>query len=230
MELVPRALDAFLPEWRNRLRLVNARGVDANLDLLAGYAGQLGLGEEHGDLVLLTRPITRFLVVFDPEGSFATEEQREEKRARWAARIQESLPEHLRSSPVVLHQILDLVEVDSWGSPFEFAHFTNGQIAAAASRVARRLNPAAPRLVARSVAELRKHGRDVAYLWKRAPYRRVRKPAVAIELWPTLERTSWAANERGDIVEVPLGRVLVRVAELAYLPRHGWAIQTRERM
>ncbi len=32
----------------------------------------------------------------------------------------------------------------------------------------------------------------------------------------------------GDITTVQLGRVLVRVAELASLPRHGWALQTRE--
>jgi hypothetical protein len=173
MALVPRALDVFLPRWRPRVRLVNARGVDANLDLLAAYAGELALGEEHGEMVRLTRPYTRFLVAFDPEGTFATETQRERKRLRWAARIQESFPEPLRSSPVVLRQMRDLVEVDTWGAPFEFAHFTNGQIAAAVHRVARRLNPAAPRIAARSVEQLREHGRDLADLWKRAHYRKV---------------------------------------------------------
>ncbi len=227
MELVPRALDAFLPPWRSRVRLVNAQGVDANLDLLTAYAGELALGDEHGDLVLLNRPFTRFLIAFDPEGSFATDDQRREKRSRWAAKIQASLPKPLRRSAVVLRQITDLVEVDTWGSAFEYAHFTNGEIAAASNRVARQVNPSAPRILARSVAELRKHGGDVADAWKRAHYKKVTKPAVAIELWPILERKLRAANEAGDISSVALGRVLVRVAELAYLPRHGWALQTR---
>jgi hypothetical protein len=228
-ELIPRALDAFLPPWRSRVRWVNARGVDANLDLLAAYASQLSLGEERADIVVLARPYTRMLVVFDPEGSFATEAQREVKRKRWAARIQETLPEPHRSSPFVLQQVLDLVEVDTWGAPFEFAHFKDGEIARAAYRVARRVNPAAPRIPAGSVAQLRKHGGDLEKLWRRSHYRGVTKPAVASELWPILERRLHEAADAGDITTVPLGRVLARVSELAFLPRHGWALQTRER-
>jgi hypothetical protein len=229
VELIPRALDAFLPGWRSRVRWVKAGGVDSNLDLLTAYAGQLALGDEHGDIVLLTRPFTRFLVAFDPEGSFATAGQREEKRKRWAVRIQETLPEPHRSSPLVLQQLLELVEVETWGAPFEFAHFKDGEIARAAHRVAKRVNPAAPRILARSVAQLRKHSGDLKGLWKRSHYRKVTKPAVAAELWPILERRLNDAVDAGDIAAVPLGRVLFRVAELASLPRQGWALQTRAR-
>ena len=229
VEVIPRALDTFLPSWRSRVRWVNAHGVDVDLDALTAYAGQLALGREHGEIVLLDRPFTRFLIVFDPEGSFATAAQRDEKRRRWAARIQETLPEPHRSSPVVTPQITQLVEVDTWGAPFEFAHFTDGEIARAATRVARRLNPTAPRIVARSVAQVRRHGGDLGNLWKRWPYRGVTKPAVAEELWPSLEHRLHEATRAGDITTVPLGRVLLRVAELSSLPRHGWALQTRDR-
>ena len=167
-------------------------------------------------------------MAFDPEGSFATDQKRQEKRARWAARMQETLREPYRRSPVVLRQLTDLIEVETWGAPFEFAHFTNGEIAAAANRVAKRSNAAAPRILVRSIAPIRAHGADVGQVWKRAVYRGVSKPAVAEELWPVLERKLRQAIATGDITTVPLGRVLVRVAELASLPRHGWALQTRE--
>ncbi len=71
------------------------------------------------------------------------------------------------------------MEVDTWGAPFEFAHFKDGEIAYAATRVARRFNPAAPRIYASSVARVRKHGGDLGNVWKRGHYRRVTKPAVA---------------------------------------------------
>jgi len=228
MRLVPQALDLFLPEWRHRMRLVNARGVDTNLGLLAAYAGALGLGRDHGDFVLLTRPFTRIVVVFDPEGSFATEAVRETKRTVWATRIQESLPEPYLGSSLVRSQLRDLVEVQTWGSSFEFAHFTNRQIAAAANRVARRVNPTAPPFAASSVAKLREHRGNLDKLWERRSYRGLTKPAVAMELWPILERKLEIANEAGQIESVPLGRVLLRVDELINLPRHSWALETSE--
>lgn len=228
MVLVPRALDTFLPRWRTRVRLVNAKGVDANLDLLAAYAGGLELGQEHEDIVLLSRPYTRLMVAFDPEGSFATEQQRQEKRERWAARMQESLQEPCRTSPLVLQQLIELIHVETWGAAFEFAHFTDGELARAANRVAKRSNPAAPRILVRSIAPVRAHDGDLGQVWHRAVYKGVSKPAVAEEFWPMLERKLREANKAGDITTVPLGRVLVRVAQLASVPRHGWALQTRE--
>lgn len=110
------------------ISIEDAGGVGRDISPLLGYlAPRLsGAGDERR-YVRYERPPSRFLVVFDAEGTFATSEQRKVRRRAWIDRLMGSLPQERRTK-VVREQISRLVYVDTWnrrGASFEFAHFTD---------------------------------------------------------------------------------------------------------
>lgn len=79
------------------------------------------------------RPLTRFLVVFDPEGPVASDADREARRQVWVERVMRVLPREIQT-PVVRESADRLVDIRTWtrrGESFEYAHFTDRQIARA---------------------------------------------------------------------------------------------------
>ena len=134
--LVPRVLDLLgVPRWPSRIQLVDMGGIDTKLDLLAAYAATPQLGESLESSILLTRPLTRFLVAVDPEKAYATGQQREQVRTRLVDKMLTHLSAQDRT-PMIRQQLEELVSVETWGTKsFEFAHFSNDEIARAILQV-----------------------------------------------------------------------------------------------
>jgi hypothetical protein len=74
----------------------DAEGVTTNLGpLLAYLAPQPGDEREPGQYVRPLRPLTRFLIVFDPERPVASDADREARRQLWVERIMRALPREM---------------------------------------------------------------------------------------------------------------------------------------
>ena len=72
-EPVPRVLKTLGVQLdRNRIRIVDAGGTNADLSLLARYAAEPVLGGDFGRGVALDPPLTRFLVMTDAENKYRT--------------------------------------------------------------------------------------------------------------------------------------------------------------
>jgi hypothetical protein len=225
-EIIPRLLAHFgIRNVRDFIAIENAQGVGRDIRPLLAYAVAPRVERErgsNGEYLDLIRPLTRILVVMDAEGAMATAADRAKRRESWIERLIETLPREFRTSAV--RDALDRqVYVDTWkrsGASFEFAHFTDRQIAVAADRIDRRTRkPDVARLATLIAACRQRHGnlKDVI------PVSKVR---LAEELWPTLEQRVSRAEAKGTGNRIPVVRVLDRAVTLASeLPRRGLVLE-----
>jgi len=228
LSLFPRAMKLLgLPTDDDFIAIEDAGGVDRDLTPLVAYAVAPRVLVDSaeavgGRYVRLQRPPTRLLVVFDAEGHFATAADRRARRELWVDRLMQTLPAEFQT-PVVRDQLARLVTVATWtstGTSFEFAHFTDSEIATASAGLDRRaLQPSmAERLSV--IAKLRAaHGNLDQLLGP------ISKVALANELWPMLAAKIDRALERGTERRIPIVRVIDQAAALANeLPRRNLVI------
>lgn len=219
-----RAHFGIRPE-RSFIAVENAQGVNRDLSALVAYAvAPIVEVEDDGRYLGLVRPPTRLLATMDAEGKFATAADREARRQKWIRRIAETLPVRLRT-PSVLDPLDKLVEVSTWnrkGESFEFAHFTDREIASAIHALdSRRRRPTMPQLV-ELVAEARAEQRNLESLGAFS------KVALAESLWPVLERKIVLATKRKTADRIPIVAVLDRATDLAReFPRRNVVIPLR---
>jgi hypothetical protein len=230
MLLVPRVFDLLeLPLQSDLIKLFNAEGVDRKLGALAQYAITPEIGEAISSGFLLTRPPTHFLVVVDPEKGFATPASREEVRKSWVNEIWRAIHSSARSK-ISVDEINPLVEVDTWnskGESFEFAHFTDRQIASAILKVYK--GPDAPSIkkLAADVKKQRTHAGNIEKLWKRWKGLKPTKVKLADALWPTLKRRINKALAHNTHNKIPVVRIALRAVERAdYMLRSDVMIKT----
>ena len=162
------------------------------------------------------RPPVRVLIAMDPEGPYVTRQQREQRRQQWLARIRRALPERYQSANIA-DQLRELVEVMTWtttGQSFEFAHWSDRQLAGAILTLSPNPPPTLAGLTA-SVAACRARRRGLDSIWRTGwPTPHPEKPAIADALWPSLERRIVSDRERPQ-ARVPALRVARRTLELA---------------
>ena len=216
--LFPRVMEQLgVPTDDDFIAVEDAGGADRDLSPLVAYAVAPRIVRESRDeaasrYVRLERPPTRLLVIFDAEGEFATAADRRDRRDKWVSRVMQALPRELRT-PIVAQQIRPFITVATWtrtGTSFEFAHFTDAQIAAAAAALDRRKRqPTLEKRVA-IVAKLRAERGNLDKML--GP---ISKVALADVLWPVLEAKIERALERGTERRVPIVRAVHRAYALA---------------
>lgn len=210
---------------RSFIAVENAQGVDRDLSALVAYAVAPVVEEEgEGRYLGLVRPPTRLLATMDAEGKFATPADREQRRQKWIKRIAETLPVQYRTASV-LDSLDKLVEVSTWnarGESFEFANFTDREIANAIHALdSRSRRPELPRLV-RLVKEARAEQRNLESLGAFS------KVTLAESLWPVLERKIEQRTKRGTVDRLPIVALLDRATDLAReFPRRNVVIPLR---
>jgi hypothetical protein len=139
----------------------------------------------------------------------------------------QTLPRDLRG-PVVAEQIRPFITVATWtrtGTSFEFAHFTNIEIATAAAALDRRRRQ--PTLAKRVeiVAKLRAERGNLNKML--GP---ISKVALADELWPVLEAKIERALARGTERRIPIVRAVHQAYALATeYPRRNLVIALERR-
>jgi len=184
-----------------------------DLSLLARFAAEPLLGDDHGDFVILDRPVTRFLVLHDAEDKFATPALRARQRKLLLDSITKGVPADLRRD--LQTRDAHIVEILTWGKrPFEFAHFTDRQIADALLALGGRPHPKGRGCLVAEVARVRASNKpNVDKIWPTAGISNL-KVSLADELWPVLERRIERAITRGTSGP-PVMRAALRAYELA---------------
>lgn len=114
------------------ITVANREGVTKDVAALVAYAiAPRTELEEHGRYLRLRRPVTSLLVISDAEGPMATAGERARRRRILVDRALRTLPPEHRTADV-RGALETLIHVDVWhrrGLSFEFAHFTDRQIA-----------------------------------------------------------------------------------------------------
>jgi hypothetical protein len=217
--LLPRVYAQFnIRPDREFISIENARGVDRDLSALVAYAISPQVELEEGRRYLrMETPPTRLLAVMDAEGRYALPGQRKEEHRKLIERIMLTFPKKYRTAAVE-DSISGLITIETWnrkGESFEFAHFTDRQIADA---VGRAYVPAAkgkhcPSLERRlkAVARIRASRGNLDKLLGDGS-----KVDLAEVLWPILERKIERAVKVGTERRIPIVRTIDLAGELAH--------------
>jgi hypothetical protein len=224
--LVPLVRDHIrIPGQAEVIQSVVLRGVSRDLTKLAAFASAPLLGEKmpshsQGDVWVTVKPPTRLVVVVDPDPPYDSPENVEEQRRL----IVEEIIAVVRAQGVEPNRddVDSLVSVKTWSeSCFEFAHFTDGELAEALLKV----HPHCGSLdQARLVAALRAqrdHRCDIKNAWKNWRPPVPSKKALARELWPVLRRKLDAAASGPTADLPPIAEVLINAFQEAVRRPHG---------
>jgi hypothetical protein len=117
--------------------IVDFGGATQDLKLPARYAVEPVLGRDFGRGVALDRPLTRFLVMTDAENNYETPAKRRYQRRLLLDSLTVNVPKDLRADYYDNTRRGRVVQIVTWGKlPFEFAHFTDRQLADAMTSIA----------------------------------------------------------------------------------------------
>jgi hypothetical protein len=235
MLLMPRVLAEIYgkPIPSTLIEAIDMKTIDRDLDLLVRHEAGPKLGDSlTSDVVLLTRPPTRILVAVDPEKKYADAASVRRQRDLLVRRLHEALPAGMRSA-AAMRQLRYLVQVVTWGTvPWEFANFTNTELAEAIGRcsvlppgVTRRsliTDLAAERNVRSTNARRSPDVEAVCRAWPTGA--KFRKADLAEQLWSALQKKVRRDLASGNRLRVPAVRVAVRALTMAFeLPRRSAA-------
>ena len=198
---------------RSQMEVICVHGVGGDVASVASYAAAPASGREVPRGVLLNRPLTHILVAVDPEGGYETVEGREEKRRFIVERILARLEVQFRTD-VVRKQLDGLVSISTWGiAPFEFAHFTDGELARAVNRLHKSKYGKAPARPTRA-ADVKRQRHFTPSVEKLPSWRNLSKVELAKELMPVLARRLDRAIADNRIQDVPFAEVVLEAAQL----------------
>lgn len=198
--LVPRVMTLLGIQWdRNRIEIVDFGGTDRDLSLLARHAVEPVLGRDFGRGVVLDRPLTRFLVMTDAENRYTHADDRRYQRRLLLDSLTQNVPEDLRADYYSNTRRGRIVEIYTWGRlPFEFAHFTDQELADAMLSIAKVPYPHDRARLIRGLSMQRTQSPapDVEKVFWRSSG--LRKTTLADALWPVLEHKINRATQDGQ--------------------------------
>ena len=229
MKILPRVLElAHAGPSTGLVTFVNLKSIDADIKLVArSVAVPVLLSERPGRATIL-RQLIGLVVAVDQENRYDSQAAIESQKEIIVNEILESLPQELRTD-MVRSQIEQLVIVTTWGNGgcFEFAHFTDRELAEAILRITDALPrdtrskiPAYKDITAQ-LARQRSLGKDIKNVWDSWRYQ-ISKQQLAEQLWPVL-RTKLASDDR---IALPIVRVSESIIDLAVNVRPVTLIRT----
>lgn len=230
--ILPRVFDQLgIPSDDNWIRIVDFGGADKDLANLAKYAASPLLGAARTDYVELDSPVTRFLVLVDAEGKYRDQVRRSRQRRILLDAIVGRLPLDFQGD--LYRRDARIVEVRSWGNfPFEFAHFTDLQLAKALEAAAATPHPAGREGLLTALKMQRgRPAPNVEKLWREHnwPGSGLSKTRLAEACWPILEAKIESAIASGSSGP-PIMRAAVCAWDLASMPhRRKMALQRHTR-
>ncbi len=221
--IVPRLLEAAGIDPRSHFaELVELQGGGNDAGVIARLVVPPRFRDEHNDFGMLRRPLTHVAVVVDPDSKWAQVGARESI----VDSIMACLSSRLRTDRM-RGQIDQLVTVHTWASergPFEFAHFTDDQLADAVMAVTGgRFRVDRSQLLAAIRAQRASPHPDIERACQRIA-RGVSKPDLAEALWAALEPRVRTALERG-LDEPPLVRIVRDVIMEGLKTRRATAVE-----
>jgi hypothetical protein len=225
-DFVPLVRDRIpIPGQAEVIQSVVLRGIRRDLTKLAAFASAPLLGEKmppqnQGEAWVTVKPPTRLMVVVDPDAPYDSPENVEAQRRL----IVEEIIAVVRAQGVEPNpdDIDSLVSVKTWSeSCFEFAHFTDDELAEALLHVHPHCDGwDKARLVAALRAQ-RDHGWDIKNAWKNWGSPEPSKKALARELWPVLRSKLDAAASDPTADLPPIAEALISAFREAVQRPHG---------
>jgi hypothetical protein len=185
--------------------------------LLARYAAEPLLGRDLGDYVVLDRPLTRFLVMTDAENKYRSPVDREKQRKLLLDSLTKYVPKDLTGDYYASSLRDRIVDIVTWGRwPFEFANFTDRELAKAMIKIAHVPYPQGLERLIRNLKMQRLHDPEPnveKVFWRGSGLKKV---PLAEALWPVLERKVTNAIRRGT-PGPPVMRACLRAYEMLVL-------------
>ena len=191
-----------------------------SLPLVAALAIAPLLGERRHDGYDMVRPPTRLLLVVDPDAHWSTDAKVETQRRKIMTEIQKVVA--VQGDPLSVDDLDSLVVVRRWpASCFEFAHFSDEEIATAITTIHPTCGGLSlPDLIAR-VAETRMQGADVKRVWDNKWQPKPTKLDLANTLWPTLRQKIDDAASSDAAPMPPVADVVREAYALAQKATYG---------
>ncbi len=228
-KLVPRVFELLGFEIdRTRIRIIDCGGTERDLSLLARYAGEPALGRDLGRWVELERPITRFLILTDAENKYKTRKKRNYQRELLLRSLTQYVPRELQSDYYSNKRESRIVEIRTWGPfPFEFAHFSDIELADAMLRVASMPHPnGRAGLISAIQRERATPSPNVDDVWRGSG---LSKTKLADALWPLLEKKIRRAIDRRQ-PGPKIMRAVLRAYVMATAPYRGGLVLQKTKM
>jgi hypothetical protein len=201
---------------RSFIDIASTGGIDKNFDTLIGFSAPEP-DQELNDLVIASRPITRFMRVVDAEGRMATAVGRHKEHDHLVRQINDVWTS--KGGPPLQPTELDgLVEVVTWGTlPMEFANFTDEELARGISD----LSSHRPPVLATDLERIRNEAVPGARLKALMKRRGIDKVRLAEALWPILDARIRRLMTAGREEETPIVRIIRRAMELGMTTPRG---------
>lgn len=183
--LVPRVMELLgIPAASGFYEIVNLKSVDGDVRLLARSRAVPRLDPQGHVGARVLRPLTALVVIADPEHVYSTAKGREGQKQAMVDEVMASLESGL-NTPDMRRDLEHLIQVRTWGrSSFEYAHFTDTELARALTRLAPPSTVSLRDLAGR-ISQHRRQKQNLEKVW--ANWRpKPSKPQLAEALWPRL--------------------------------------------
>lgn len=227
--IFPKAMELLgISRISSFIKIFKAGGVKKDFELLARYIAPPSLGNELENAVLLTRPPIHFLVAVDAESDFENSEKRGKLLKKWIDGIESAVPKKYRRGNM-RNDLSQFVHIETWDDVFEFAHFTDNELAEALLNAHSGSDSPSKGHLIQKLASMREpnKNKDVEKIlsdWNHkkeledSSYNRghkVGKTDLAKVLWPMLEKKIREAKNEEELRAIPLSRILLKAEHLA---------------
>ncbi|MDE0614953.1 MAG: hypothetical protein OXI32_11135 [bacterium] len=202
-EIAPRVLEIFgYDPVASRIEVVNLESITGDVKLLARAVAVPRLDTDGDRYSRLFSPLTSLMVVVDPEKPYESSNRAEAKQNEMIESVINSLPPSLQTD-AIRNDLAMILHVHRWPAEFEFAHWTDSELAEALQQVSPDAADSPREELAKSISMHRAAGdaiKSVWNNWRRPPS----KAKLALALWPSLERRirTTSAPEEIPIVHV----------------------------
>lgn len=220
MTIFPKVVELLGYEVGGFIETVDLQGVGGDTGVLVRYAGAPRLGDVRQGGVEVTRPLAHIAIVSDAEGKKrSTLKDLVRLRRRLIDDLLQALPPQLRTD-AMRGSLRYLVSVNTWGHlPYEFAHFTDEELADGVIALRSRAAGSRTQLVAALARQRGSPAPNPADAWKRIAGD-VSKVQLAEQLWPLLEGRCLVALA-GTGADPPILAVARKVIEKGNLARRA---------
>jgi hypothetical protein len=185
--LVPRVFDQL--ERRRTpdlVRILCMRGADRDLALVAAAAAAPLLGQRRGDGYDMIRPPTRLVIAVDQDRKWDSEEKVTRERRKIIAEMERVVA--AQGAQLSADDLETLIVVHRWpGKCFEYAHFTDDELATAIMKIHPDCGGLTPGALIARIAAIRARGSDIKDVWDAGWIPKPTKPQLAEALWPVLK-------------------------------------------
>jgi hypothetical protein len=186
--LVPLVFDHLeLRRTPDLVRILCMRGADKQLPLVAAVSVAPLLGQRRGDDYDMIRPPTRLMIAVDQDRNWDTDEKVARQRRNIIAEIEKVVA--AQGATLSTEDLETLVVVHRWpGKCFEYAHFTDDELATAMTTIHRNCGGLTREELVSRISEIRACGSDVKDVWDISWAPKPTKTALARALWPILKK------------------------------------------